>query len=170
MARRDFIFQPGKKISLRKMSRGKEMSERCPACGAVLSEGSTCHTLFEEFLSLEYTNPAYGQVHFLTVACFMIQHGRYSDEALAGMQSLLRACLEEQLPARQLRLRAAKAMNDATRSWKVTRQADAPPLPQVAWSLTIADVAQSMQNPEQYCELVNQWARATLQQMPALLQ
>ena len=61
-------------------------------------------------------------------------------------------------------------MSDATRSWQITRLTDAPPLPQVAWSLTIADVAQSMQNPEEYCELVKQWARVTLQQMPSLLQ
>lgn len=144
------------------------MAERCTECGAVLSEGSTCQTIFEEFLSLEYTNPAYGQVHFLTVACFMIQHGRYSDEALTGMQSLLRAALDEQLPAQQLRERAAKGMSDAPRSWKVIRQPDAPPLPKVAWSVTIADVAQSVQNPQKYCEQVKQWARVTLQQMPAL--
>ncbi len=47
------------------------MSERCTECGAVLPEGSTCQTIFDEFLILEYTNPVYGQVHFLTVACFI---------------------------------------------------------------------------------------------------
>ena len=145
------------------------MAECCPECGAVLSAGSTCHTIFEECLSLEYTNLAYGQVHLLTVACFMIQHGRYSDEALTGMQPLLRAALDEQLSAQHLRERAAKGMSDATRSWKVIRQPDAPPLPKVAWSVTIADVAQSMQDPQKYCEQVKQWARVTLQQMPALL-
>ena len=145
------------------------MSVRCPECGAVLSEGSTCQTIFEEFLSIEYTDPEYGQVHFLTVACFMIQHGRYSDESLAGMQSLLRAYLDEELTPQQLRERATKGMNHATRPRKITRQADAPPLPKVAWSLTIADVAQSMQTPEEYCQQVKQWAHATLQQMPSLL-
>ncbi len=54
----------------------------CPVCGAVLPEGSTCQSIFDEFLNLEYTDPAYGQVHYLTVTCFMIQHERYSDEAL----------------------------------------------------------------------------------------
>ncbi len=146
------------------------MSERCPECGAVLSEENTCQMIFEECLGLEYTNPAYGQVHFFTVACFMIQHGRYSDEALTGMQSLLQASLDEQLPTQQLRERAAKGMSDATRSWKVTRQANAPSLPKVTWSMTIADVARSMQDPEKYCEQVKQWARATLQQMSVLLQ
>jgi hypothetical protein len=59
-------------------------------------------------------------------------------------------------------------MNGATRPHKVTRQAGAPPLPKVNWSLTIADVVRSMQDPEQYCQQVKQWARATLQQMPFL--
>lgn len=170
MTKRDGFYLQEKRQVEDKMSGGKEMSVRCSECGAVLSEGSTCQTIFEEFLSLEYTDPAYGQVHFLTVACFMIQHGRYSDEALAGMQSLLRAYLDEELTVQQLRERAAKGMNDATRPRKVTRQADALPLPKVAWSQTIADVAQSMRDPEKYCEQVKQWARTTLQQMPALLQ
>ncbi|HEY0756861.1 MAG TPA: DUF5946 family protein [Ktedonobacteraceae bacterium] len=145
------------------------MSEHCAVCGGLLSQGSTCQAIFEEFLSLEYTDPAYAQVHFLTVACFMIQHERYSDEALSWIQSALRSYLEEQLDARQLRQRAAQSVDDATRTWKVTRQADAPPLPKIAWSMTISAVAQHTQNPEQYCEYITQWARATLQQMPALL-
>jgi uncharacterized protein DUF5946 len=154
--------------SLDEVPVGEEMSDRCAECGAVLSEGSTCQSIFEDFLSLEYTNPAYGQVHFLTVACFMIQHGRYSDAALTWMQSMLRAALDEQLTAQQLRQLAAQGMDDATRTWKVNRQADELPLPHVAWSTTIADVARSMQDPETYCEQVKQWAQATLPQMTAL--
>src|SRR6516165_2690295 len=99
MARRDFSSQQEKKRNLKKMFGEKDMSERCSECGTVLSEGSTCQTIFEELLSLEHTNAAYGQVHFLTFACFMIQHRRYSDEALTGMQLLLRAFLAEQLTA-----------------------------------------------------------------------
>jgi hypothetical protein len=131
-------------------------------------KGSTCQAIFDEFLGLEFSDPAYGQVHFFTVACFMIQRGRYSDEALTGIQSLLEAALVEQLPPHQLRERATKGMSKATRTWQITRPADAPPLPHVAWSVTIADVARSIQDPELYCDHVKQWARATLQQMPAL--
>jgi hypothetical protein len=147
---------------------GEEMSEQCAECGAVLPSGSTCQTIFDEFLSLEYTNPAYGQVHFLTVACFMIQHGRYSDEGLVWIQSTLRTYLEQQLTDQQLRQLAAKGTDGATRTWKVTRQPDAPPLPKVAWSMTITDVAQHMQDAESYCEQVRQWARTTLQQMESV--
>lgn len=142
------------------------MSERCAECGAVLPEGKNCQALFGECLSFEYTNESYGQVHFLTVACFMIQHGRYSDEALAWIQPMLRVYLEGQLTAQQIRLQAAMDI-DPIRQWKVTRQADALPLPRIAWTMTIADVTQNLQSPERYCEKVKQWARATLQQVEA---
>lgn len=140
------------------------MSERCSECGAVLAEGSTCQWIFDEFLSLEFTNAEYGKVHFLTVTCFMLQHGRYSDEAFVWARSTLRAYLNEQLTPQQIRQRAAKETDGVTRTWKVTRRADAPPLPNVAWSMTIADVAQSVQSPEKYCARIEQWARTTLQQ------
>ena len=94
----------------------------------------------------------------------MLQHGRYSDEAFIRAKSTLRAYLDEQLIPQQIRQRAAKETNGAIRTWKVTRQADALPLPKVAWSMTIADVAQSTQDPEKYCEQIEQWARTTLQQ------
>jgi hypothetical protein len=145
------------------------MSAICPICGAVLPEGSTCQSLFDEFLNLEYTDPAYGEVHYLTVTCFMVQHERYSDEALIWTKATLKAYFDEHLTAQQLRQRAAQATNRDTRTWKVTRRADARPLPKVAWTMTIVDVAQSIQDPEKYCEQVRRWAGATLQQMASLL-
>jgi Family of unknown function (DUF5946) len=145
------------------------MSEICSVCGAVLPEGSTCQSIFDEFLSLEFTDPAYGEVHYLTVTSFMIQHERYSEEALIWTKATLRAYFDEHLTAYQLRQRAAQATNRATRTWKVTRRADALLLPKVAWTMTIVDVAQSIQDPEKYCEQVRRWAGATLQQMEALL-
>ncbi|MBV9259473.1 MAG: hypothetical protein JO215_15760 [Ktedonobacteraceae bacterium] len=144
------------------------MTERCPECGALLTEGNTCQSIFDEVLSLEYTNPEYGKVHFLTVTCFMIQHGRYSDEALAWAKSALRAYLDEGVTAQQIRQRTAKETNRATRTWKITRQAGAPPLPKVAWSTTIADVAQSLQDAGKYCEQIEKWAHITLQEMEVM--
>lgn len=145
------------------------MSERCAECGALLDAGSTCQATFEEFLALEYTNPAYGRVHFLTVACFMIQHRRYSDQALGGIYELLRAYFEEQLTDQQLRQRTASSIGHSSRTWKITRQAGDPPLPFVAWSMTISDVARHMQHPDEYCERITAWARVTLQEMSALM-
>lgn len=145
------------------------MSKRCAECGAVLDTERSCQAIFEEFLALEYTNPAYGKVHFLTVACFMLQHRRYSDQALSGMYDLLRAYFEEHLTDQQLRQRTASNLGQVSRSWKITRRASDPPLPFVPWSMTIADVARSMQHPDEYCERITAWARVTLQEMPGLM-
>ena len=93
---------------------------------------------------------------------------RYSDEELAWIQSQLRAYLEEQRTIKHIRQMVAQDTNRANRSWKVTRQADAPPLPKVAWSMTIADVVQSRPDAEQYCNQVTQWARSTVEQMASL--
>jgi hypothetical protein len=141
------------------------MTKPCPECGAILNENESCQSIFDEFLVLEYTDPAYGAVHFLTVACFMVQHGRYSDEALAWIEGQLRAYLDEGVPAGHIRRQAAKETNQGKRTWKVIRPADAPPLPKVAWSMTIADVAAQYQDAESYRALVTDWARRTLQEM-----
>ncbi len=144
------------------------MPECCPECGAVLPAGSTCQTIFDELQMLEFSDPAYFRVHFLSVACFMIQHGRYSDEALAWIQEKIHIYLDRQLTNQQLRQLIANETSNATHLWKVTRQPDAPPLPKVAWTMTIIDVAQNMRDAESYCEQVKQWAYTTLQQMDSV--
>ncbi len=145
------------------------MSECCIECGAVLQEGKTCQEIFDEFLSFEFTDLVYGQVHFLTVSCFMIQHCGYSDEALVWIQSQLRTYLNGLRNIQQIRQMAGQGANPGNRSWKVTRQADAPPLPKVIWSMTIVDVSQSTSDAEQYCKKITQWAQSTLEQMASLL-
>lgn len=141
------------------------MPERCAECGAMLPEGNTCQTIFESFMNLEFSDPAYGQVHFLTVSCFMIQHGRYGDEALAWVQSAMRLYLDEGVAGHELTRRAAQALGQTTRTWKVMRQPNAPPLPHIAWDITIADVSQSAHDAARYREHVARWARRTLEQV-----
>jgi hypothetical protein len=141
------------------------MPNVCPECAAILDEDTSCQAIFEAFLVLEYTDPGYGEVHMLTVACFMIQHGRYSDEALVWMAQKLRAYLEEGVSAEQLRQQATKEADQGKRTWKVTRQPDARKLPEIAWSMTIADVAAHYQDAGSYRDLVRQWAWSTLQEM-----
>jgi hypothetical protein len=161
--------EEGGEPGLENVSRGEVMPERCPECGAVLPLGSTCQTIFDELQMLELTYPEYYRVHFLSVACFLIQHGRYSDEALAWIQEKLHQYLEHQLTNQQLRRLIADETSSATRSWKIVRPADARPLPKIAWSMTIVDIVQSEQDAEQYGKQVKQWARITLQEMATLL-
>jgi len=144
---------------------------RCPECGATLKDGSTCQSIFDEFLVLEFTDPAYGQVHMLTVACFMVQHGRYSDPALNWIRRQLEAYLEAGVPIEQIRREAGQDASQGKRNWKVTRQPDEPPPPLVTWSMTIADVAagyldeHGQPSASLYCDLVRQWGRVTCQEM-----
>ena len=70
------------------------MNTSCSICGALWQNNLYCQEMFDEFLALEFSQPAYGRVHMLTVACFMIQHQRYSDQALIWMQKNLREVLE----------------------------------------------------------------------------
>ncbi len=141
------------------------MTSVCPECGAQLADGTTCQSIFDSFLALEFSDPAYGAVHFLTVACFMIQHNRYSDEALAWIQPKLRAHLEDGLAVEDLRRQAAAETRSPERGWKVLRSTQARPLPEVAWQVTIADVAAHAADAQSYCDWVRRWGAATLRQM-----
>ena len=143
------------------------MPNICSECGAVFDAGVSCQSIFDSFLALEFTYPGYGEVHMLTVACFMIQHGRYSDEALVWIRRQLQAHLNEGVPVAEIRRGAAKETGQHVRTWKVTRRPEGPPMPKVAWSMTIADVAASYHDAASYCDLVRRWARITLQEMPA---
>jgi hypothetical protein len=145
------------------------MAGRCPECGASLGPETSCQAIFEAFLALEFTLADYGRVHMLTVACFMIQHGHYSDAALVGIAGSLRAVLQEGVSAGELRSRAAPVVRSDRREWKITRRPGDRLLPRVAWSLTIADVAERDADPDSYCEWVERWARSTLAEMGPLL-
>jgi hypothetical protein len=43
-------------------SGGDEMLARCAECGTELREGTACHTIFESFMALEFSDPAYAMV------------------------------------------------------------------------------------------------------------
>lgn len=146
----------------------------CPECGARW-DGVTCEEIFGDFLVHDYTDPGYGEVHALTVACYMVQHRRYSDEGLRWIARQLRAVLEEGLSNEGLRefarveARRPEKPGDSGRTWKVTRAPDAPPLPPVAWSMTIVDAFARVRDAESYRAAIRDWARVTLDEMRAWL-
>lgn len=142
------------------------MSSTCNKCGARLPTGNTCQSIFNEFMALEFTEPSYGQVHFLTVASYMVQHEGYSDEMYVWIQTALRKHLEEDYPTELIR----QDMNRGPGSTKgIRRPVNAPPLPKVAWTMTIADVAAQMHGAESYRKLIEQWGRTTLKEMGPLV-
>ena len=145
------------------------MANICPECGGILKENKSCQDIFDSFLVQEFSDPAYGEVHMLTVACFFIQHERYSDEALTWIEGKLHQYLYEGISPDIIRQRVGKEAQQQNRTWKVTRQPSSPPLPKISWTMTIADVFKKYQDAESYCKLIREWATKTLHEMKPLL-
>ncbi len=139
----------------------------CLQCGARLSDGKSCQDIHEELLQFEMLHAIPHSIHFMHVTCFLIQHERYSDQALAWARSMLQIHLDERLTEVQLlhSLRAEGKRLAPSRTWKYHRAPDAPALPKIAWPVTIVDVAQHLENGAMYGAQVKQWARTTLQHM-----
>jgi hypothetical protein len=152
------------------MNRKPDLSEVCFDCGARLSAGLTCQAIFDEFLVLEFNDPAFGAVHFLSVACFMIQHKRYSDEGLIWIENQMQAYLEGRATLVQIRAAAAQEVGSSKRSWKINRQPDERPLPMIHWSMTITDIWLNFEDAQSYHKLVRRWARTTLEEMKPWLE
>ena len=96
------------------------MANVCPECGADLPAGTTCDEIFGSFLEKDYVDPGYGAVHFLTVGVFMIQHGRYSEEALAWIQPHIRDFLDGKATQEQIRRASRRQVDQSQRAWKVS--------------------------------------------------
>ncbi|MCB0192999.1 MAG: hypothetical protein KDJ65_13730 [Anaerolineae bacterium] len=57
------------------------MSQKCLHCGANIQPNESCRDRFDLCLALEFENPiAFGAVHHLTVACYMLQHNAYARD------------------------------------------------------------------------------------------
>ena len=51
-------------------------ADDCPLCGAPEVGGEDgCRRIFESVLAKEYDNPAFGEVHLITVDAYALQHG-----------------------------------------------------------------------------------------------
>lgn len=141
-------------------------TRQCALCGALWPDERTCQDLHDTFLSFENLNGVSHRIHFLMVTCFLIQHERYSDEALKWAQTMLQIHLDEQITDEQLLYQLTKGMkSNERRTWRYTRSADALPLPKITWHVTVAYVAQNMGDVESYGEQVRRWARCSLEQM-----
>jgi len=81
----------------------------------------------------------------------------------------LRDYFEKKLTPEMIRIQTYKELNQKTRSWKILRTEDHPLQFKASWSKTITDVAANYINSESYCELVTQWAMATLLDMQPLI-
>jgi hypothetical protein len=126
----------------------------CPHCGRA-QDDETCRERFDLLLSLEFTDPAYGAVHHLTVPAYMLQHDGYSADAWPAARGLLRDFLEG----------GGMRPEDARRQppqgiGSVTQGPRFQPARRVAWRRTIGDVRTD--DPDAYVADVKAWAYAII--------
>lgn len=135
----------------------------CPLCGANWSNtyDFTCADYFHEMIALEFIDPIAGAVHHLTVTCYMIQHDGYSDEALAEMQKMLEAVLEQGEDIQHYRQRMRPLVDSGKRTIHITRAPDAPPLPRRPWTMTIVDAGGDL-DVAGYQARVTAWGQSVL--------
>lgn len=141
-----------------------DATTNCPECGAPRTEDDGCRDRFDRCLVREFTDPAYGTVHHLTVAAFMLQHpSRLSRPGWLAMRDLLGRFLRDGVsPAEVVAAgrRDASLVFGAGRSWRLT---GGPPvvLPAgFAWTQTIPDTADAP--PDAYAAAITGWAEAVL--------
>lgn len=129
----------------------------CPECG-----GFDCRSRFDSFLVLEFTDPAFGAVHHLTVTAYMVQHSsQLTREGWLHERELLRAFLMENKPPAFIRKQSKDLVDSGKRTFKIKSRDGKPVIGKTKWAKTILDVR--TENAEVYCEDVSAWAMAVLE-------
>ena len=136
----------------------------CPECGA---PDSACEACFNECLVKEFEDAAYGVVHHLTVAAYMLQHSsKLTREGWLHERNLLREFLvEDKLPA-FVRQQNKDLVDNGKRTFKIKSRDGKPVIKRTVWTKTILDI--HMDNAEEYCEDVTAWANSVLEDVNGL--
>jgi hypothetical protein len=134
--------------------------ENCPECGA-----RQCQACFDEFLAREFSDPAYGAVHHLTVAAYMLQHSSHlTKEGWLYERALLREFLIERKSPALIRKEKRDVVDSSKRKFKIKSKTGLPVISKTKWTKTICDVR--AENAEIYCADVTAWAKSVLDDMP----
>lgn len=137
-------------------------SPSCPECGAPEVDGLDCWSgQLGQVLAWESGNPELQAVHFLTVACYNLQHpSLYTDEALAELGKLLGEALDHDLPPHEIRRRIGSTYEGSKR----VRRPESERRPVLRrWPMTVADVTRPG-DPEGAADRVRVWAAAVRQE------
>ena len=130
----------------------------CPDCGA---PETLCKTRFDEFLTLEFTDAAYGAVHHLTVSAYMLQHSsKLTREGWLHERELLREFLIENKRPAFIRKQNKDLVDSGKRTFKIKSKDGVPVINKTMWTKTIVDVR--VEKAQVYCEDVTAWARSVL--------
>jgi len=129
----------------------------CPECGAPAVDGMTCSEQFGVVLAWEAHDPELAAEHFLTVACYNLQHpAQFTDEALGWLRAAVIDHLDSGRPVADIRRQAASGFQGKKRVLR--KEADRRPVLR-RWRMTIADVCLP-ERPEGAAERVRAWAAA----------
>jgi len=132
---------------------------KCPECGAA---EAACEVRFHECLALEFSDAAYGAVHHLTVAAYMLQHsGKLTREGWLNERNVLRAFLVENMPPASIRRQNKNLVDSGKRTFKIKSTDGEPVINKTTWTKTILDI--NIESSEDYCEDVTAWARSVLE-------
>ena len=131
----------------------------CPECGA---QDNACEARFHECLALEFSDAAYGAVHYLTVAAYMLQHSsKLTRDGWLHERNLLREFLVENKPPAFIRQQNKDLVDSGKRAFKIKSKDGMPVISKTSWTNTILDIR--MDNAEEYCEDVTSWAGSVLE-------
>jgi hypothetical protein len=91
----------------------------CPECGAPKVNDLICWEMLGMLLAWEYDDPELQAEHFLTVACYNLQHpAQFSEATLAGLQAVFIERIDHGLGIAEIRRRVGKVAAGATRVLK----------------------------------------------------
>lgn len=140
--------------------------DACPECGAAWKDGNSCEGFFHACLALEFSDPAYGAVHNLTVPAYYLQHpSLLSRPGWEEIYRTLSGFLVDGVSVGQMRRRATATLDSGRREFSLRK---GPPmdLNGIAWTHTIAAVR--LDSGEVYRSDVRHWAQAVLADLKTL--
>jgi hypothetical protein len=112
-------------------------------------------------MALEFENPAaFGAVHHLSVACYMLQHNLYSCLVWLEARHMLAQFVQGEITPADYRVQQRSKFDQSRRTWRVTRGEKLAAFATIVWSRTIAGVR--LTDAGQYVADVRLWAESVL--------
>ena len=110
----------------------------CPECGAAWAHGMTCWEQLGGVIGWESEDPELLAQHFLTVACYNLQHpAQFTDESIAWLRTSLIERLDRGTAVEELRRRASRVYEGSKRVLRP--ESERKPVLR-SWRMTISDV------------------------------
>ena len=133
----------------------------CPECGAEFTSEMNCQIIFDECMTMEFSDPNFGSVHHLTVGAYMLQHSsKLSREGWISLRQLLREFLVENKSPLEIRRQTKSIVDSGNRNWKISSRNGMPFIDRRIWAKTILGV--HMNEYKTYCADITDWARTVL--------